>query len=180
MEKAIYTHINVGHFSLGFENYTHFTSPIRRYPDIMVHRILASIINNEPLSREDYIKYQKLAEHSTAMEIEAVQAERDSVKRALSTFLSDRVGDLFTGTITGVTDFGIFVSDIRTGAEGLVHVTKLPGRDFYEFDKERYQLVGKYRKRVFKIGQRVRMKLVRTDTERNRIDWELIPHRYLA
>jgi ribonuclease R len=174
MSKAIYTHRNIGHFSLGFKNYTHFTSPIRRYPDIMVHRILETLLRGEGLSKHDLEAYQKLAQTSTEKEIEAVQAERASVKEALAKLFESKVGEEFEGEISGVTDFGLFISELTTRADGLVHVSKLPGRDFYELDAKHFRLVGKRTGNTFQIGQKVKIRLARADAEKKQIDWEII------
>ena len=174
MAKAIYTHRNIGHFSLGFRDYTHFTSPIRRYPDIMTHRILYSLLTGAKLPKHELEEYRALAQRSTEKEIEAVKAERASTKEALATLMADKVGQTFTGEITGVTDFGIFVSELTTRAEGMVHISKLPGRDYYELDPKRFQLVGKRTKNKFQIGQKLRIKLVKADPKTSQIDWQII------
>ncbi len=174
MAKATYTSNNIGHFSLGFNYYTHFTSPIRRYPDIITHRVLASLLANEPLPKHELEEYKALAVKSTEKEVEAVKAERASVKGALTQLFANKVGQTFEGEITGVTDFGIFVSEINTRAEGMVHISKLPGADFYELDAKHFQLIGKRTKNKFQIGQKVKVKLRKADTETNQIDWQII------
>jgi len=174
MAKAIYTSNNIGHFSLGFRDYTHFTSPIRRYPDIITHRILYSLLTGTKLPKHELEEYRALAQRSTEKEIEAVKAERASTKEALATLMADKVGQTFTGEITGVTDFGIFVSELTTRAEGMVHISKLPGRDYYELDPKRFQLVGKRTKNKFQIGQKLRIKLVKADPKTSQIDWQII------
>jgi len=174
MAKAIYTSNNIGHFSLGFRDYTHFTSPIRRYPDIITHRILYSLLTGTKLPKHELEEYRALAQKSTEKEIEAVKAERASVKGALTILMKDKVGQTFDGEITGVTDFGIFVSELKTRAEGMVHISKLPGGDYYELDAKHFQLIGRRTKNKFQIGQKVRIKLRKADPETNQIDWQII------
>ncbi len=174
MAKAIYTSNNIGHFSLGFRDYTHFTSPIRRYPDIITHRILWSLLSGNTLPKHELEEYRALAQKSTEKEIEAVKAERASIKSALTLLMTDKIGQTFTGEITGVTDFGIFVSEQETRAEGMVHISKLPGADFYELDAKHFQLVGKRTGNKFQIGQKVKIKLIKADIETSQIDWQII------
>ncbi len=174
MAKAIYTSNNIGHFSLGFHNYTHFTSPIRRYPDIITHRILWSLISGNTLPKHELEEYRALAQKSTEKEIEAVKAERASVKSALTSLMANKIGQVFDGEITGVTDFGIFVSEERTRAEGMVHISKLPGADYYELDAKHFQLIGKRTGNKFQIGQKVKIKLIKANTETSQIDWQII------
>jgi ribonuclease R len=174
MAKAIYSSNNIGHFSLGFRDYTHFTSPIRRYPDIITHRILYSLITDSKLPKHEIEEYRALAQKSTENEIEAVKAERASTKEALTKIMSNKIGQTFTGEITGVTDFGIFVSELTTRAEGMVHISKLPGGDYYELDARHFCLIGKRTNNKFQIGQKVRIKLIKADTETSQIDWQVI------
>lgn len=172
MAKAVYTHKNIGHFSLGFKHYTHFTSPIRRYPDMMVHRILASCLNDQPLPKHEIEKYRKAAITASEREIEAVAAERDSVKYKQVEYMSSRVGQTFTGTITGVTEHGFFVAENETKAEGMVRASSLKD-DFYDLNKKHFALIGQRTKKAYRLGDQVRIKLVSADLESRQLDWEV-------
>ena len=134
MSKAVYSTKNIGHFGLAFKYYTHFTSPIRRYPDLMAHRIMKRELQGKEIPQEEFKKYEKLAFTSTEQEIKATQAERDSIRYKQIEYMQNRVGEVFDGKISGVADFGIFVEEENTKSEGLVHISKI-GNDFYTLDK---------------------------------------------
>lgn len=173
MAKAVYTHKNIGHFSLGFKHYTHFTSPIRRYPDMMVHRILASHLDGSSISKQELDKYRTAALRSSAREVEAVSAERDSTKYKQVEFMAPKVGQEFDGTITGVTEHGIFVAEKESRAEGMVRLSAL-GDDYYELDRKHYTLVGRSGKRKFRLGDKVRIKLLAANLENRQLDWGIV------
>ena len=159
MSKAIYSTKNIGHFGLAFKYYTHFTSPIRRYPDLMTHRIMKSYLAGKGIPRNEFSKYEKLSVISTEQEIEAAQAERDSIRYKQVEYMKEHIGELFNGFITGVSDFGIFVEDENTKAEGLVHISKI-GNDFYTLDKKTYSIKGERDGQSFTLGDKVRIKLM--------------------
>lgn len=173
MAKATYSTQNIGHYGLGFAHYTHFTSPIRRYPDMMVHRLLALYLAGQRPNQAMLNEYATLAIHSTDREIGAAGAERDSIKVMQVKYWSDRIGEESTGVITGVTDFGFFVSEDKTKADGLVSARSLID-DYYIFDERNYSLVGRKTHRRFRLGDKVRIRLARADLERNVLDYELI------
>lgn len=172
MAKAVYSHKNIGHFSLSFKHYTHFTSPIRRYPDMMVHRILASHLHNEPLSTEELAAYQRAALAASEREVAAVEAERESIKYKQVEFMTSKIGTLFEGTITGVTEHGLYIAEKETRAEGFVHVSLLQD-DYYDFKARSYSLVGSRTKKAYRMGDRVQIKLLRADLESRQIEWGL-------
>lgn len=173
MAKAVYSTNNIGHFGLAFEFYTHFTSPIRRYPDLLVHRLLEKYLKKESLPKSDWIKYEKIAVLATEQEIRAAEAERDSKKYKQIEFMQDKIGQIFDGTITGVTDWGVYVEEKNTRAEGMVKIRDL-GNDYYILDQKNYCLVGEKTKKKFSLGDQVKFKITGTSLEKRAIDCLLV------
>lgn len=173
MAKAVYSTKNIGHFGLAFKYYTHFTSPIRRYPDLMAHRLLRKHLDSAPISAKEYARYEKLSIQSSEREMEAVSAERDSVKYKQVEFMLDKVGQEFDAVISGVTQWGIFVEEKESKAEGLIPMAKLSG-DYFEHDQATYQVVGQRTKKAFRLGDEIHVKLVAADLDERRLDFELV------
>lgn len=173
MAKAIYSDKNVGHFSLGFSHYTHFTSPIRRYPDMIIHRILFAHLTKTTISEEEIASYRHMAIQSSQREVEAVRAERDSVKFKQVEFMLGRVGKTFTGKITGVSKGGMFVAEDATHAEGMVRMNAIPG-DWFELNEKHYEIVGRKTGTKYRIGDTVNIRLKRADIEAKELDWEVV------
>jgi ribonuclease R len=173
MAKAIYSTKNLGHFGLAFDYYTHFTSPIRRYPDVMVHRIVKSYVAGTPIATKEYAWYERMCAQSTEREIAAMEAERDSIKLKQVEFLSQHIGEEFDGIINGISDWGMFIEEATTMAEGLVRTNTLRD-DYYEIADHGFRLVGTKKKRTFSLGDTVRVKLKGVDLERKTIDWTLV------
>ena len=176
MSKAEYSEKNIGHYGLGFKNYTHFTSPIRRYPDLIVHRLTKEYSKTKvDIKRIKKLEYAlgEIAAHSTARERVAIEAERASVKLAQSIYAKKFLGDKMQGTISGVTSFGIFVLLNDICVEGLVHMKDMKD-DYYVFDERKYRLVGRRKKKIFTIGQTVNVQLVDVNIKRRRVDLVLV------
>jgi ribonuclease R len=169
MAKAAYSTRNIGHYGLAFEYYTHFTSPIRRYPDIMVHRLLARYLEDGKTANAQ--KYEDMCKHSSEMETRAASAERSSVKYKQVEFMQDKIGQQFDGVISGVTDWGIYV-ELENKCEGMVSVSSL-NDDFYIFDEKNYCLTGRYSHRIFQLGEAVKIEIARANLEKKQLDFRL-------
>ena len=171
--KAVYSTYNIGHYGLAFSHYTHFTSPIRRYPDLMVHRLVEKYIltgKKISLTREEL---EDKCEHCSACEQEAAQAERESVKLFQTIWMNDHIGEVLTGHISGVTDFGLFVQLDESRCEGLIHISKIgfPG-ETWMYDEKNYRLVCAENKISYTLGDKVTVKVVQVDVNRSLIDFE--------
>jgi ribonuclease R len=173
LAKAIYSIENIGHFGLAFTYYTHFTSPIRRYPDVMVHRILKSYAIGPRLSVGEYKAYERLVVSSTEREIAAAEAERDSIKYKQVEYMMQFIGKDFDGVISGVSEAGVFVEETETKAEGLVRMRDL-GTDFFMLDRDHYRVVGERTKKMFRLGDKVRFKLMKADLAERVLDFAFI------
>ena len=171
MAKARYDTENLGHYGLAFKYYTHFTSPIRRYPDMMVHRLLARYLEGGESARQE--TFDKLCKHSTEREIIAAEAERASIKYKLVEFMQDKVGYEFEGHISGLTEWGMYVEVEPTKIEGMVPLRDIKS-DFFEFDQEHYRLVGRRSRIVYNLGDPVRIRVKKTNLEQKLLDYELV------
>lgn len=175
MSLAVYSEENIGHFGLGFETYAHFTSPIRRYPDLIVHRAIYHLLNRQDKQGLAYDKatMQIMAEHCSHCERRAEEASRDVVQRLKCIYMQDKLGETFNGIVSSVTSFGLFVEldDIRI--EGLIHISNLPA-DYYHHDAVKHKLFGEKTKREFELMQRLSVIVTRVDIDERKIDFELV------
>ena len=171
MQKAKYSTHNIGHYGLAFDYYTHFTSPIRRFPDMMVHRLLARYLAGGRSVQE--AKYEDLCDHSSNMEQIAANAERASIKYKQVEFMGERMGQEFDGTISGVTEWGLYVEVNENKCEGMIPMRELDD-DFYDFDEKAYCLTGRRYHKKYSLGDPVRIKVVRANLERKQLDFALV------
>ena len=177
MRQARYAETKPGHFALAADHYLHFTSPIRRYPDLVVHRILKEVLQHGGMTEKRAQRWQKklpaVAEHSSQRERVAMEAEREIVDRKKVQFMRDKLGLELNGYITGVVPFGFFVELEDFFIEGLVHLTRLP-EDHYEYLERKHTLVGRRLNRVFRLGDRVRVRVEAASLERRQVDFGLV------
>jgi len=170
MAKAVYSTTNIGHYGLNFNFYTHFTSPIRRYPDMMIHRMLYSYMNAGDSKNKK--EFEKRCEHSSDMEKRATEAERDSIKYKQVEFMSDKIGKTFDGVISGVTEWGLFVELVKNKCEGLLPMNELSD-DFYILDEDNYCLIGKAFHKKYQLGDEIKVVIWRTNLVKKQLDFKL-------
>lgn len=171
MAKAVYSTVNVGHYGLAFDYYTHFTSPIRRYPDMMVHRLLDRYLNGGRAVNAQ--KLEDECKHSSDMEQLAANAERASIKYKQVEYMKDRLGKIFEGTVSGVTEWGLYVELDENKCEGMVPIRDLDD-DYYEFDEKNYCLIGRRRKHVYQLGDKLTVQVARADLNKKQLDFALV------
>jgi ribonuclease R len=170
LRQAVYSPDNVGHFGLAYEQYTHFTSPIRRYPDLLIHRAIKAALRKEKLTK---LKLDAVGEHCSMTERRADDASRDVETWLKTYYMRDHLGSEFWGTVSSVTSFGLFVALDEVFVEGLVHISEL-GQDYFRFDPVKHWLLGERTGQRFRLGDRLRVKVVRADIESSKIDFVLV------
>ena len=171
MAKAEYSTRNIGHYGLGFEFYTHFTSPIRRYPDMMVHRLLARYLEDGRSVQAD--QYEEMCKHSSDMENRAANAERASIKYKQVEFMADKIGQQFKGVISGVKDWGIYVELDENKCEGMVPLFELTD-DYYEFDEKNYCIIGRRTNKKYQLGDAIEVEIARANLDKKQLDFRIV------
>lgn len=171
MAKAIYTTTNIGHYGLGFDYYTHFTSPIRRYPDMMVHRLLEKYLAGGRTVNAE--KLEMLCKHSSDMEQLAANAERASIKYKQVEYMNDHLGEEYEGVISGVTEWGLYVEINENKCEGLVPVRDLAD-DFYDLDEKNYCLVGRRHNHRYRLGDNIKVRVARANLDKKQLDFAIV------
>jgi len=171
MAKARYSTRNIGHYGLAFKDYAHFTSPIRRYPDLMAHRLLAHYLAQGESKNAD--AYEEKCQHASEMERRAVEAERASIKYKQVEFMQDKIDQEFEGVVSGLTDWGIYVEIVENKCEGMISIKSIMD-DFYEFDEEEYRIIGRHTGRQFEIGDTVKIEVVNANLSRRQLDYKLV------
>ena len=175
LQKARYAPENKGHFGLAAQNYCHFTSPIRRYSDLVVHRCVRAVLEGKvtgPWLEQMRERVPDWAQQCSEREVVAVEAERAVDDLKMTEYMADHVGEAFQGVISGVTEFGLFV-ELPCTVEGLVHITNLDD-DFYVYDEKQYALIGRRRRKVYRLGDPARVRVVKADVDTRKIDFELL------
>lgn len=174
MAKAVYSTHNIGHYGLHFTHYTHFTSPIRRYPDMMVHRLLDKYVLGGKMDSWPIDLLQDACDHCSEMEQAAQQAERDSIKLFQALWMHDHLGEEFDATVASVTEWGLFVQLCETHCEGLIHISHIIEGDYMLFDEKNYRLIAQQSGRTFTLGDPLRVRVIRADIERMQVDFALV------
>jgi ribonuclease R len=170
MAKAVYSTQNIGHYGLAFDHYTHFTSPIRRYPDLVIHRLLLDHLAHKKIPINRLREFEKIAKTASEQEKRAVDAERASIKYKQVEFMGHHIGKRFAGVVSGVSEWGVYVEETETKSEGMVRM-KYMTDDFYELDEKRMQIVGKKKKKRYRLGDKVKIEVKSVDLEKKTIDY---------
>jgi len=176
MAKAVYKPDNIGHYGLGFKNYTHFTSPIRRFPDLIVHKLIYNFLKGQKPGYT-YNALEEICDHASAQERNAVSAERVSIKLKQIEYLKNKVGEEFHGIISGVTNFGMFIELCDTLAEGLIKLRDMDD-DYYKLDEKSYSIIGQRTKKKYRLGDKLTVKIMRVNEERRELDLAIVENKF--